>query len=111
MLHSAYCLEAARLQRFVNVVRKGLKMKRKIALAAASVVAAFVVGTAAPAAPAVHSSPLAAAKTCPSGYTRAIIGGAVKCLHAGEFCAIRDQRQYRRSGYYCVPASHRLRRR
>ncbi len=86
-------------------------MKRRIAIAAATAMAAFVAGTAAPAAPVSHASPLAVVKTCASGYTRAIIGGSVKCLHAGEFCAIRYQRQYRRYGYYCVPATHRLRRR
>jgi hypothetical protein len=43
----------------------------------------------------------AVAKTCPGGYTRATIGGATKCLHAGEFCARRDQSEYLHYGYTC----------
>jgi hypothetical protein len=42
------------------------------------------------------------AKTCPSGYTHAIIGGAQKCLHAGEYCAHSHAGQYRRYHYKCV---------
>ena len=86
-------------------------MRARVLIAIATAAVAGVAGRAAPAAPAIQSSPLSALKTCPSGYTRAIIGGAVKCLHSGEFCAIRYQRQYRRYGYYCSPATHRLRRR
>ncbi|MCW2967728.1 MAG: hypothetical protein JWM71_1500 [Solirubrobacteraceae bacterium] len=42
-----------------------------------------------------------AAKSCGAGYTRASIGGAVKCLRRGEFCASRYASQYRRYGYSC----------
>jgi hypothetical protein len=65
-----------------------------LALAAASPVAAHEV----------RSAPAAAhvAKSCSSGYTHAVIGGSQKCLHAGEFCAKRYRKQYRRYGYRCV---------
>jgi hypothetical protein len=43
----------------------------------------------------------AAAKSCRSGYTHAVIGGQEKCLHAGEFCARRYQRQYIHYHYTC----------
>lgn len=29
----------------------------------------------------------AAAKSCPAGFTHAVIGGQQKCLHAGEYCS------------------------
>lgn len=51
----------------------------------------------------VSRPPLAVvAKTCPSGYTHAVIGGSEKCLHAGEYCAHAEARQYRRYHYKCV---------
>jgi hypothetical protein len=52
------------------------------------------------------------AKTCSRGYTHASIGGAQKCLHAGEFCALSEARQYRRYGYACdrVGGHYRLER-
>jgi hypothetical protein len=42
------------------------------------------------------------AKTCRSGYVHAVIGGEQKCLHRGEFCAHRYDRQYRRYGFRCA---------
>ena len=42
------------------------------------------------------------AKTSSAGYTRATINGAVKCLHAGEFCTHSADRQYRRYGFRCI---------
>ncbi len=52
-----------------------------------------------------------AAKVCQSG-TPARIGGAEKCLQAGEYCATRYERQYERHGYECSTSYHppRLRR-
>ena len=40
------------------------------------------------------------AKVCHRG-TPAQIGGAQKCLQAGEYCATRYERQYERYGYEC----------
>jgi hypothetical protein len=51
----------------------------------------------------------APSKTCPRGYVRAVVGGAIKCLHAGEFCASRYNTTYRRYGFVCL--NGRLRRR
>jgi hypothetical protein len=42
------------------------------------------------------------AKTCSGSYTHAVIGGAQKCLRAGEYCARADKRQYARYGFTCV---------
>lgn len=39
-------------------------------------------------------------KVCHRG-TPARIGGAQKCLQAGEYCATRYERQYERYGYEC----------
>lgn len=52
----------------------------------------------------------AAAKSCSAGYTHAVIGGAQKCLHAGEYCAVRLRRQYPRYGFTCtdVRGTYRL---
>jgi hypothetical protein len=91
---------------------------RRLILLAATAAAAFAAGLAAPAAPASQTSaspavpnsaptaqkaaPVAVLKTCGRGYTRAVIGGQVKCLRAGQFCAHRYDRQYRRYGYRCI---------
>lgn len=50
---------------------------------------------------------------CSSHYVSATIEGAHKCLHAGEYCARRANRQYERYGYECSTAYSppRLRRR
>jgi hypothetical protein len=54
----------------------------------------------------------AAAKTCPSGFTHAMIGGEQKCLHAGEYCSRAEARQYRRYHFICesVRGTYRLER-
>jgi hypothetical protein len=43
----------------------------------------------------------ASAKSCLRGYTHAVIGGKQKCLHAGEFCARRYQREYLHYRFTC----------
>ena len=53
-------------------------------------------------APSQRSAPVSVLKTCGRGYTRGVIGGQVKCLRAGEFCAHRYDLQYRRYGYRCI---------
>jgi hypothetical protein len=40
------------------------------------------------------------ARVCHRG-TPAQIDGKSKCLQAGEYCSLRDQRQYQRYGYEC----------
>ena len=59
-----------------------------------------------------HATPFAVTKTCASGYTHAVIGGVQKCLHAGQYCTHRYDRQYRRYGYRCIrydASAHRYR--
>jgi hypothetical protein len=47
------------------------------------------------------ATPIAtSAKVCHRG-TSARIGGAQKCLQAGEYCATRYEAQYERYGYEC----------
>jgi hypothetical protein len=77
---------------------------RRVATAAAIACASLAPATAA--APA--ASPQAAFKTCRHGYVHAVIGGEQKCLHAGEYCAIRYARQYRRYGFHCLGSPARL---
>jgi hypothetical protein len=50
------------------------------------------------------------AKTCPAGFTHAVIGGHQKCLHAGEYCSHAKARQYRRYHFVCerVRGTYRL---
>ena len=77
-----------------------------------SIVAAFVSALAlagGATAPAAHvpSAPVAVAKTCSAGYRHAVIGGAEKCLRAGEYCAHRYDSQYRRYGYRCIRRDYR----
>jgi hypothetical protein len=54
--------------------------------------------------------PTASAKTCPNGFTHAVIGGQQKCLHAGEYCARSEAGQYRRYHFVCrnVNGTYRL---
>jgi hypothetical protein len=64
-----------------------------LVLAAAGVV--LWAGTSAVAAP-------DAASACPAGTKRAVIGGKVKCLRAGQACKLRYQAAYKRYGFRCV---------
>lgn len=53
-----------------------------------------------------------AAKSCPAGFTPGVIGGAQKCLHAGEYCSHTEARQYVRYHFVCetVRGTYRLER-
>jgi hypothetical protein len=62
-------------------------------LLAAAVAAVALAGSA--------SVPVASAKTCPSGYTHAVIGGEQKCLHDGEYCSHAEAREYRHYHFQC----------
>ena len=75
-------------------------------LATLSVVVGIALFGGSPAATA-HQSVAVAAKTCPAGYVHAVIGGQQKCLHRGEFCAHRYQRQYQRYGFSCTEKDSR----
>ena len=75
---------------------------RRIAIGLATLVAALAAGTASPAASSPQTAPVAVAKTCSAGFEHAVIGGQQKCLRAGEYCAHRYDRQYRRYGYRCI---------
>lgn len=88
-------------------------MRRLIAVA----VAIFMVGGSVDAAagltlPARGGSPPTAvlARTCPAGFTHAVIGGEQKCLHAGEYCSHSEASQYRRYHFVCerVRGTYRL---
>jgi len=83
---------------------------RRVGIALATFVAAFVAGTATPATPSLHAAPAIAAKTCSAGFKHAVIGGQEKCLRAGEFCAHRYDSQYRRYGYRCIRYDRRVNR-
>lgn len=76
-------------------------MRRTIAAAVAAAALAATPAVAPAAAPHRLAPTASIAKHCHSGYTRARIGGEIKCLHAGEYCANRYRRQYRRYGYVC----------
>jgi hypothetical protein len=48
------------------------------------------------------SAPRAQAAGCPAGSKRAVIGGKVKCLRAGQKCTARYRATYKRHGFTCV---------
>jgi hypothetical protein len=70
------------------------------ALAAAAALTFGGAVATAPAAPTVHPQAQAACKS-------ARIGGARKCIAAGQFCARRYERDYRRYGYTCSKRDRR----
>ena len=84
-----------------------MAMKRLLVLLL--VVLATALGTAASApAASPHAGtarPVAALHSCSSRYVHAIVEGKHKCLGTGQFCALRNQRVYRRSGFICKPGS------
>jgi hypothetical protein len=82
-------------------------MRRRLAILSIVALGSFGLGLT-PAAVAVRahhvhpSHALIIAKHCPPGYVKAKIGGKTKCLHAGEYCSPRYQKQYRHYGFRCV---------
>ncbi|MDX6370522.1 MAG: hypothetical protein QOG93_2024 [Gaiellaceae bacterium] len=80
---------------------KGTWLRRRLFALLAVGLASFAAATSSPAAP-LAQAPATALKSCSSGFTHAVIGGAEKCLRAGEFCAHRYDSQYRRYGYRCI---------
>lgn len=78
-------------------------MRRRITGLVAA--ASLATGLAAPGVTASAASPVpraVAAKTCSGRYVKAHVGGHVKCLGSGEYCAKRYHRAYRRYGFKCV---------
>lgn len=47
------------------------------------------------------STPASGAKACKAGYRHAVVGGAHKCLKAGQNCTRRLDRTYHRYGFHC----------
>jgi len=80
-------------------------VRHRIATTATVLGLALVTGFPAHAQPPAHAAHTA--KTCSAGYVHAVIGGAEKCLHRGEFCAHRYERQYERYGFHCVSRDRR----
>jgi hypothetical protein len=77
---------------------------KRLALIAALTLSLAGGVTAPAAAPAVQptAAPLTALHQCKSSrYRHAVIDGEHKCLGSGQFCALRNQRIYRRHGFVC----------
>jgi hypothetical protein len=55
------------------------------------------------------SGPRAQAAGCPAGSKRAMVGGKVRCLRAGQKCVARYRAAYKKHGFTCV--NGRLRKR
>jgi hypothetical protein len=83
-----------------------MKLRLKSSAVVLFAAAALAAPAAAPASPVARVS-------CSSGFRSATIGGSHKCLHGGEYCARRYERQYERYGYECSASYSppRLRRR
>jgi hypothetical protein len=81
-------------------------VKRAAALGVASVVLGLGCYGAAAATTATtpgNAAPLTAARAlCGAGYVDALIGGAHKCLRAGEFCSPSHEPDYERYGFACL---------
>lgn len=80
------------------------RFKRRIAgivVATSLLGAAPAVAPASPIAVGVQPETVVAAKACSAGYRHGIIGGAHKCLRAGQFCATRYDRSYHRYSFHC----------
>lgn len=74
-----------------------MRVKRvSVAVTAACAALALVVAAAPTGSSAVRVA------TCSSGYVAAIVGGAPKCLRAGEFCSAAHEADYERYGFTCV---------
>ncbi|HEX6700649.1 MAG TPA: hypothetical protein VF101_07960 [Gaiellaceae bacterium] len=86
-----------------------MAFRSRVALLGVALLAALGAAQLAPAQPAARA-PYAVSKTCSAGYTHAVIGGAEKCLRAGEFCAHRYDSQYRRYGFRCIRYDARVQR-
>jgi hypothetical protein len=41
------------------------------------------------------------AHICSPGYTHAVLSWGHKCLRAGQFCKVKADRQYHKSGFHC----------
>jgi hypothetical protein len=83
-----------------------MRVRRLLVASAAALGIAAAAPVIAPAASPSIQSPVVT-KTCSGGFRHGVIGGAEKCLRAGEFCARRFDRQYRRYGYRCVSTDAR----
>lgn len=75
------------------------KILRSTGLALAVVTLALGTNAAAPVA-----GPLGlGTPTADAACKNAKVGGQTKCLGRGQFCAPRNQRDYRRAGFRCAP--------
>src|SRR6266550_3206703 len=83
--------------------RKGVVMRTSRSLLLTLLLGALV--CVASTASAANSSPDA----CRVGTKRAVIGGKVKCLKAGQVCQARYQTAYKRYGFTCVKGHLRKR--
>jgi hypothetical protein len=73
-------------------------VRSRTCLVAIALLVATAVSAAASEAFAAHNSRAA----CPAGSKRAVIGGKVKCLKAGQNCKPRYQAAYKRAGFTCI---------
>ena len=80
-------------------------MKRRLAVVLAVAVTAFAGSAVAPATDSLALAPSAQAKACSSGWKHAVLPTGHKCLRAGQYCAIRFERQYHQYGYHCHRSS------
>jgi hypothetical protein len=84
-------------------------MGRRLSFALVVVAVLVGVATSVAAAKVNVAAPHAKAGDCPAGSKRAVIGGKVKCLRAGQKCDAKYRAAYKKYGFTCV--SRRLRKR
>jgi hypothetical protein len=71
-------------------------MRQWLALLAVITTAVFAGSAVAP-----KGTPLASAKPCSAGFTHAALSWGHKCLRAGQFCKVKQDREYHRYGLHC----------
>jgi hypothetical protein len=81
------------------------QLRRRLVVLLAAASAAFGVAALAPAVEPVSVTETAAAHSCRSGYVHAHVPWGQKCLRAGQFCKIDQDRVYHRFGFHCHRSS------
>ena len=86
-----------------------MEMGRRLPSLLVAVTVFVGVATSVAAAKVEPAAPRAHAAGCPAGSKRAVLGGKVKCLRAGQKCVARYRAAYKKHGFTCV--NGRLRKR
>ena len=82
-----------------------MQFRRKLAVLVVAATAAFGAAALAPSIEAAAVAPATAAHTCSGSYVHAALPWGHKCLRAGQYCKVGDDRAYHRYGFHCHSSS------